>query len=140
MNDDEQLEKLKKLSDEDLLHLIPQETWHAPATIRGSRASFKKLAFALNEASKKQDGSKSKIMMTAADGEGYYLEMEPVGAVELANGPWPYAQLGHPWDYEKVDNPGGDRLAYCDILNFHRICFRWCLSWADFLEPNLYPL
>lgn len=110
MDDEKSFEKMYKLPDEYLLHLIPQETFHSPATIRASKASFQRLALALKEASLLEGGSKLELMMTAADGEYYKLELEPVDVVELSKGPWPYAQLGHPWEYVKANNPGTDWL------------------------------
>lgn len=110
MNSEELLNKSEQAPDEMLLHIIPQETFHSPVTIKGSKSALHRLGTALINASEKDTGSVDTIMMSPVNGEYYNIELEPASHEQLWNGPEPYAQLWHPWDLKKEEKPSFDWL------------------------------
>ena len=84
-----------------LLHVLPQETHHGDAEIRGSKEALLRLASALVDAAEMAQGGEAKIEMMAADGEGYWIILRPMSDQQMNDGPLPYAQIGHLWDFSR---------------------------------------
>lgn len=84
-----------------LLHLVPQDTFHADAYIDGSPAALKRLGEALISAASAPMGSENRVNMMASDGEGYAVCIRPRSDQSMDRGPMPYAQLGHFWELER---------------------------------------
>lgn len=85
-----------------VLHLYPQETYHARARIVGEPAALRALGEALIAAAK--TGNPRYIGAMAADGEGYCVHIWPTTAEGAeACGPH-YAQIGQPWDFDGHDD------------------------------------
>ena len=87
----------------ELLHILPQGTYHDQAEIRGSNVALRRLGEALIEASKKGQCQQVKVSMMAADGEGYQVVIQPMSDQQIDAGPMPYAQLGQDWEFIRND-------------------------------------
>jgi hypothetical protein len=88
-----------------LLHIIAQDDCHAEALILGVPAALRRLGEALIEAS--QTGQPVRVPdFMVTDGEGYPVVILPLDkALMDKTAPKPYAQLGLPWELERV-KPG----------------------------------
>lgn len=87
----------------ELLHILPQATYHDQAEIRGSNAALRRLGEALMEASKKGQCQQVKVNMMASDGEGYQVVIQPMSDQQMDAGSMPYAQLGQDWEFIRND-------------------------------------
>jgi len=100
----------------ELLHILPQGTYHDQAEIRGSNVALRRFGEALIEASKKGQGQQVKISMMASDGEGYQVVIHPMSDQQIDAGPLPYAQLGQDWEFIRADSQSAHRLANLPAL------------------------
>ena len=90
---------------EKLLQILPQQTYHASATINATPAALRRLAVALIEAAGLAQGAAPvEVAMMASDGEGYAVVIQPMSEQQIDASPLPYAQLGHDWDMGRCWN------------------------------------
>jgi len=87
-----------------LLHILPQDTYHGEAEIRGSKDALLRLADALTDAAEKGQCSEVKVEMMVSDGEGYWVIIRAMSDQQISEGPLPYAQLGQFWDFDRCDD------------------------------------
>lgn len=92
-----------------LLHILPQQTYHDTAEIRGSASALRRLGEALIAVADSGSQDASEIDMMAADGEGYAVVIYMMSDQQMEDSPLPYAQMGQLWDFERCFDCPKDR-------------------------------
>jgi hypothetical protein len=100
-----------------LLHILPQESYHDSAFIQGSPEALRRLGNALIKASEMKQGDICEVEMMAADGECYAVEISPMSDQQMSTISLPYARLGHLWEFERCWNCDKARAALAEKEN-----------------------